>query len=121
MEKQNKLPDVIFMSGSEMSERPITEAGICLKFDDNGINFKEASLSDVIFDDTAEHRNITQLWLPAKEKPDCDGSLLCWCKENHFFVHEHYCHDDFSWEKFIDKYHVARYCYIANLIPNIFL
>lgn len=123
MKREKQLPNAIFISPkvSEMSEFRITEEDVCLDSDGKGINVKDASLSDAIFDDTTEYRNISLLWNPAEEKPDCGGSLLCWCKGNYFFVHEHYCHDDFFWEKFIDKYQVVRYCHIANLMPNILL
>lgn len=119
MERENRLPDVIFLSSeaSELLSSQTTEAGACIDSDGNGINVKEASLSDALFDDAAEYRNIAQLWHPAEEKPHCVGALLCWREDDKFFVHEHFCHDDFFWELFIKKYHLTRYCYIANLMP----
>lgn len=119
MERENRLPDVIFLSSeaSELLSSQTTEAGACIDSDGNGINVKDASLSDVSFDDAAEYRNIAQLWHPSEEKPHCAGALLCWCEDDKFFVHEHFCHDDFLWELFIKKYHLTRYCYIANLMP----
>lgn len=123
MERQIKIPGVIFISPkvSEMSEFRITEEGVSLDSDGKDIIVKDASLSDAFFDDAIEYRNIAQLWHPAEAPPHCASSLLCWCRGDTFFVHEHYCHDDFLWEHFIKIHHVTRYCYIANLMPKIFL
>lgn len=68
MERQIKLPGAIFISPkvSEMSEFRITEEDVCLDSDGKGINVKDASLSDAIFDDTTEYRNISLLWNPAE-------------------------------------------------------
>lgn len=119
MKRENRLPDVIFLSSeaSELLSSQTTETGVSIDSDGNGINVREASLSDALFDDTAEYRNIAQLWHPAEEKPHCVGTSLCWCEGDNFFVHEHFCHDDFFWELFITKCHLTKYCYMANLMP----
>lgn len=80
MKKQNRLPNVIFMSQktSELIESLTTEDVVCLETEANGTSVKNASSSDSDVDKTSEYRNIVQLWHPAREQPHCIGSLLCW-------------------------------------------
>ena len=120
MEKQNRLPNVIFMSpkASKMIESITTEDVACIDTDANGISVKNALLHDADIDKTAAYRNVVQLWHPAHEQPHCIGSLLCWRLGGTFFVHEHYDHNEQNWEMFISEYEVQRYCYIANLEPD---
>lgn len=68
MEKQNRLPNVIFMSqmASELIESQTTEDVVCLETEANGFNANNASLSDSDTDPSAEYRNIVQLWHPAR-------------------------------------------------------
>ena len=122
MEKQNRLPNVIFMSpkASKMIESITTEDVACIDTEANGISVKNALLSDADIDKTATYRNIVQLWHPAYEQPHCIGSLLCWRLGGTFFVHEHYDHNEQNWKMFISEYEVQRYCYIANLEPDSF-
>ena len=122
MERNNRLPNVIFMSPKalEMIESQTTEDVVCLENEENGISIKNASFCDVDTDETAEYRNIVQLWHPAREKPHCIGSLLCWRHDGTHFVHEHFDHDEQNWRMFISKNDVQRYCYIANLNPDSF-
>lgn len=120
MEREKRLPDMIFMSpkASELLECQITETGACIVTDAQGISIKEASLCAEDMDATVEYRNIVQLWHPAREKPHCIGSLLCWRLGGTFFVHEHYDHNEQNWRMFISEYEVQRYCYIGNLEPT---
>lgn len=120
MEKQNRLPNVIFMSqkASELIGIQTTEDVICLETEANSFNVNNASLSDADTDQAAEYRNIVQLWHPAREQPHCIGSLLCWRLGGTFFVHEHYDHNEQNWRMFISEYEVQRYCYIGNLEPT---
>ncbi len=120
MEKQKRLPNVILMSQktSELFETQTTEEVVCLEAEANGYNVTNASLSDADTDPAAEYRNIVQLWHPAREKPHCIGSLLCWRLGGTFFVHEHYDHNEQNWRMFISEYEVQRYCYIGNLEPT---
>lgn len=120
MEKQNRLPNVIFMSqkASELIEIQTTEDVICLETEANSFNVNNASLSDVDTDQATEYRNIVQLWHPAREQPHCIGSLLCWRLGATFFVHEHYDNNEQNWRMFISEYEVQRYCYIGNLEPT---
>ncbi len=122
MERNNRLPNVIFMSPKalEMIESQTTEDVVCLENEENGISIKNASFCDADTDETAEYRNIVQLWHPAEEKPHCIGSLLCWRRDGTHFVHEHFDHDEQNWRMFISEYDVLRYCYIANLVPDSF-
>lgn len=122
MEKQNRLPNVIFMSpkASKMIESITTEDVACIDTETNGISVKNALLSDADIDKTAAYRNIVQLWHPAYEQPYCIGSLLCWRLGGTFFVHEHYDHNEQNWKMFVSEYEVQRYCYIANLEPDTF-
>ena len=122
MEKQNRLPNVIFMSpkASKMIECITTEDVACIETEANGISVKNALLHDADIDKTAAYRNIVQLWHPAYERPHCIGSLLCWRIGGTFFVHEHYDHNEQNWKMFISEYEVQRYCYIANLEPDSF-
>ena len=122
MEKQNRLPNVIFMSqmASELIESQTTEDVVCIETEAHGFNANNASLSDSDTDPSAEYRNIVQLWHPAREQPHCIGSLLCWRLGGTFFVHEHYDHNEQNWRMFISEYEVQRYCYIANLEPDSF-
>lgn len=120
MEREKRLPDMIFMSPkvSELLECQITEFCACIVTDAKGISFKESSLCAEDMDKTVEYRNIVQLWHPAREKPHCIGSLLCWRLGGTFFVHEHYDHNEQNWRMFISEYEVQRYCYIGNLEPT---
>ena len=122
MEKQNRLPNVIFLSpkASKMIESITTEDVACIDTEANGINVKNALLSEADIDKTAAYRNIVQLWHPADEQPHCIGSLLCWRLGGTFFVHEHFDHNEQNWKMFISEYEVQRYCYIANLEPDSF-
>ena len=122
MEKQNRLPNVIFMSpkASKMIESMTTEDVACIETDANALSVKDALLSDADIDKTAAYRNIVQLWHPAYEQPHCIGSLLCWRLGGTFFVHEHYDHNEQNWKMFVSEYEVQRYCYIANLEPDSF-
>ena len=122
MEKQNRLPNVIFMSHkvSKMIESVTTEDVACIETDANVLSVKDALLSDADIDKTAAYRNIAQLWHPAYEQPHCIDSLLCWRLGGTFFVHEHFDHNEQNWEMFISEYEVQRYCYIANLEPDSF-
>ena len=122
MEKQNRLPNVIFMSpkASKMIESITTEDVACIDTEANGISVKNALLRDADIDKTAAYRNIVQLWHPAYEQPNCIGSLLCWRLGGTFFVHEHYDHNEQNWKMFVSEYEVQRYCYIANLEPDTF-
>lgn len=122
MEKQNRLPNVIFMSpkASKMIESITTEDVACIDTDANGMSVKNALLHDADIDPTAAYRNIVHLWHPAYEQPHCIGSLLCWRLGGTFFVHEHYDHNEQNWKMFISEYEVQRYCYIANLEPDSF-
>lgn len=122
MERNNRLPNVIFLSSKalEMIESQTTEDVVCLENEANGISVKNVSLCDDDVDETAEYRNIVQLWHPAEEKPHCIGSLLCWRRDNIHFVHEHFDHDEQNWRMFISEYDVLRYCYIGNLEPDSF-
>ena len=120
MEKQNRLPNVIFMSQktAELLESQATEDAVCLESEAKSLSVSNASLSDVDIDKTAIYRNIAQLWHPAREKPHCIGALLCWRLGGTFFVHEHYSHDEQNWRMFISEYEVKRYCYLSNLEPD---
>uniref|UniRef100_UPI00402745FE hypothetical protein n=1 Tax=Prevotella sp. TaxID=59823 RepID=UPI00402745FE len=120
MEREKRLPDMIFMSPkvSELLECQITEFCACIVTDAKGISIKESSLCAEDMDKTVEYRNIVQLWHPAREKPHCIGSLLCWRLGGTFFVHEHYDHNEQNWRMFISEYEVQRYCYIGNLEPT---
>jgi hypothetical protein len=122
MERNNRLPNVIFLSqkASEMIESQTTENVVCLENEANGISAKNVSLCDEEVNNTAEYRNIAQLRHPAEEKPHCIGSLLCWRRGGAAFVHEHFDHDEQNWRMFISKYDVQYYCYIANLEPDSF-
>lgn len=120
--KENQLPNVIFMSPkvSGIIESQTTEDVVCLEDEANGISVKNASSCDADMDETAEYRNIVQLWHPAEEQPHCIGALLCWTRGGTHFVHEHFDHDEQNWRMFISEYEVERYCYIANLEPDLF-
>ena len=122
MEKQNRLPNVIFMSpnASKVIESITTEDVACIDTEANGISVKNVLLHDADIDKTAAYRNIVQLWNPADEQPHCIGSLLCWRLGGTFFVHEHYDHNEQNWKMFVSEYEVQRYCYIANLEPDSF-
>ena len=122
MEKQNRLPNVIFMSpkASKMIESITTEDVACIETDANALSVKDASLSDADIDKSSAYRNIVQLWHPSYEQPHCIGSLLCWRLGGTFFVHEHYDHNEQHWEMFVSEYEVQGYCYIANLEPDSF-
>ena len=122
MEKQNRLPNVIFMSpkASKMIESITTEDVACIDTEANGMSVKNALLRDADIDKTAAYRNIVQLWHPVYEQPHCIGSLLCWRLGGTFFVHEHYDHNEQNWKMFVSEYEVQRYCYIANLEPDTF-
>lgn len=122
MERNNRLPNVIFLSSKalEMIESQTTENVVCLENEANGISVKNVSLCDDDVDETAEYRNIVQLWHPAEEKPHCIGSLLCWQRGGTKFVHEHFDHNEQNWRMFISEYDVQRYCYIGDLEPDSF-
>lgn len=122
MERNNRLPNVIFLSSKvlEMIESQTTEDVVCLENEANGISVKNVSLCDEEVNKTAEYRNIVQLLHPAREKPHCIGSLLCWRRDGTHFVHEHFSHDEQNWRMFISENDVQRYCYIANLEPDSF-
>ena len=122
MEKQNRLPNVIFMSpkASKMIESITTEDVACIDTEANGMSVKNVLLHDADIDKTAAYRNIVQLWHPAYEQPHCIGSLLCWRLGGTFFVHEHFDPNEQNWKMFISEYEVQRYCYIANLEPDSF-
>ena len=122
MEKQNRLPNVIFMSpkASKMIESITTEDVACIDTEANGISVKNALLHDADIDKTAAYRNIVQMWHTADEQPHCIGSILCWRLGGTFFVHEHFDHNEQNWEMFVSEYEVQRYCYIANLEPDTF-
>lgn len=118
MKRNHQLPKEIFMSlkASEMIKNQTAEDVVCLEEEENGISVKNAS-STTDIDKASEYINIVQLWHPAKERPHCIGSLLCWRLGGTFFVHEHFDHDEQNWRMFISEYEVQRYCYIANLEP----
>ena len=82
-------------------------------------SFSEEACDEEV-NETAEYRNIVQLWHPAREKPHCIGALLCWRRDGTHFVHEHFDHDERNWRMFISEFDVLRYCYISNLEPDSF-
>lgn len=122
MERNDRLPNVIFLSqkASDMIESQTTENVVCLENEANCISAKNVSICDEEVNETAEYRNIVQLWHPAREKPHCIGALLCWRRDGTHFVHEHFDHDEQNWRMFISMYDVQRYCYISNLEPDSF-
>lgn len=119
MKREHRLPDMILMSrdATDLLERQTRDNCVFADSEGTGVSFKDALSDDVEMDKKTEYRNMVLLWHPAEEKPACVGALLCWCEGDNFFVHEHFCHDDFLWELFIKKYHLTRYSYIANLMP----
>lgn len=121
MKKEERLPDVLFFSkqASNCMANRSSELHICMDADMQGVSFKDMP-ADVAMDNKAVYRNIVQLWHSATEKPHCIGSLLCWCRNGMFFVHEHYSHDDENWNLFISTNDIKRYCYLANLQPDCF-
>lgn len=92
MEKQNRLPDVIFISqkASEFLESKITEAGACIVADAKGISIEEASSCADEVDKATEYRNIVQLWHPE------------------------------YWRMFVSENEVRYYCYLSELEPECF-
>lgn len=122
MEKQNRLPDVIFISqkASEFLESKITEAGACIVADAKGISIEEASSCADEVDKATEYRNIVQLWHPATEKPNCICSILCWCLNGVHFTHDHYSDNDEYWRMFVSENEVRYYCYLSELEPECF-
>lgn len=96
-----------------------SELHICMDADMQGVSFKDLP-ANVAMDNKAVYRNIVQLWHSAFEKPYCIGQLLCWCRNGRFFVHEHYSHNDENWNLFISTNDIKRYCYLANLQPDLF-
>ena len=122
MEKQNRLPNVTFMSpkASKMIESITTEDVSCIDTEANGINVKNALLHDDDIDKTAVYRNIYQMWHPADEQPNCIGPILCWCSNGTFFVHHHYSYIYEHWHLFVSVNNVKRYCYIANLRKDMY-
>ena len=117
MEKQKKLPDVIFVSqkASELLKTQLTDYFACIEYDGKGINIKDWSSSKEYVDMRSQYRNISQLWHPAEEKPYSIGQILCQCRNCLFFVHHHYSDDDDDWRIFVRCNDVERYCYIQDL------
>ena len=122
MKKKNRLPNVILMSQktAELLERQTTENVVCLESEAKELSVSDSSQTEADMDKTAQYRNIVQLWHPAREKPHCIGTLLCWRIGGTFFVHEHYCHDEQYWRMFISENEVKRYCYLSSLEPDCF-
>ena len=119
MEKQNKLPDVIFMSpkASELLKTQITDYCACIEYDGKGIDIKDWSSSKQFAANGSLYRNISQLWHPAEEKPYGIGEILCMCRNGLYFVHHHYSNFDDDWRMFVRFNDVERYCYIQDLRP----
>lgn len=119
MEKEKPLPNVIFMSPevAETVRNQITEDAACVFIDKEGVKVTNSSLYEEDIDERATYRNLVQLWHPAKEKPHCIGQILCMRHNRSNFVHDHYSHDDESWQMFVTNNEVLCYCYIANLHP----
>ena len=63
MEKQNKLPNVIFMSpkASELLKTQITDYCACIEYDGKGIDIKDCSSSKQFAANGSLYRNISQL------------------------------------------------------------
>ena len=122
MKKQNRLPDVIFMSqkASELLKTQITEVGACIEYDGTGIDINDLSSFNEDVDNRSIYRNISQLWHPADEQPNCIGPILCWCSNGTFFVHHHYSYIYEHWHLFVSVNNVKRYCYIANLRKDMY-
>lgn len=120
MKREYRLPDVILMSKdvTDLLEGLSRDNCVFVDFDGINVSFKDDLPDDAETDERAEYRNIVQLWHPAREKPHCIGSLLCWRLGGTFFVHEHYDHNEQNWRMFISEYEVQRYCYIGNLEPT---
>ena len=119
MEKQNKLPDVIFMSpkASEFLKTQITDYCACIEYDGKGIDIKDWSSSKEVVANGSLYRNISQLWHPAEEKPYSIGQILCRCSNGLLFVHHHYSDVDIDWRIFVRCNNVECYCYIQDLRP----
>ena len=117
MEKQKKLPDVIFMSpkASEFLKTQITDYCACIEYDGKGIDIKGWSEQDV--DMMSRYRNISQLWHPSEEKPYSIGQILCRCSNGLCFVHHHYSDVDIDWRIFVRCNNVECYCYIQDVRP----
>ena len=119
MEKQKKLPDVIFMSPKayELLKTQLTDSCACIEYDGKGIDIKDWSSSKQYADMRSQYRNISQLWHPAEEKPYSIGQILCRCSNGLCFVHHHYSYDDDDWRIFVRCNDVECYCYIQYLRP----
>lgn len=119
MEKQKKLPDVIFMSpkASELLKTQITDYCACIEYDGKGIDIKDWSSSKEVVANGSLYRNISQLWHPAEEKPYGIGKILCMCRNGLCFVHHHYSNFNDDWRMFVRFNDVERYCYIQDLRP----
>ena len=119
MEKQKKLPDVIFMSPKayEFLKTQLTDVNACIGYDGKGIDIKDWSSSKAVVANGSLYRNISQLWHPAEEKPYSIGQILCRCSNGLCFVHHHYSDDDDDWRIFVRCNDVECYCYIQSLRP----
>ena len=119
MEKQKKLPDVIFMSrkASELLKTKLTDYCACIEYDGKGIAIKDLDSSKEDVDMRSQYRNISQLWHKAEEKPYSIEKILCQCSNGLCFVHHHYSDDDDDWRIFVRVNDVERYCYIQSLRP----
>ena len=64
MEKQNKLPDVRFMSpkASEFLKTQLTDYWACIEYDGKGIDIKDWSSAKEVVANGSLYRNISQLW-----------------------------------------------------------
>ena len=120
MEKQKKLPDVIFMSpkASELLKTQLTDINACIEYDGKGIDIKDWSSSKEVVANGSLYRNISQLWHPSEEKPYSMGQILCRCSNGLCFVHHHYSYgDDDDWRIFVRVNDVECYCYIQDVRP----
>ena len=119
MEKQKKLPDVIFMSqkASELLKTQLTDVNACIEYDGKGIDIKDWSSSKEVVANGSLYRNISQLWHPSEEKPYSIGQILCQCSNGLCFVHHHFSDDDDDWRIFVRVNDVECYCYIQSLRP----
>ena len=119
MEKQKKLPDVIFMSPKayELLKTQLTDSCACIEYDGKGIDIKDWSSSKQYADMRSQYRNISQLWHSAEEKPYGIRQILCRCSNGLCFVHHHYSDDDDDWRIFVRCNDVECYCYIQDVRP----
>ena len=119
MEKQKKLPDVIFMSlkASELLKTQLTDYCACIEYNGKVIDIKDWSSSKQNVDMSSRYCNISQLWHPAEEKPYIIGQILCRCSNGLCFVHHHYSNVDIDWRIFVRCNNVECYCYIQDVRP----